>query len=49
MDQDITQAQGAGLRQLRERVQMVFQDPLASLNPRQASACGPAAPTCHRP
>jgi peptide/nickel transport system ATP-binding protein len=33
MAQDITQAQGAGLRQLRERVQMVFQDPLASLNP----------------
>ena len=32
--QDITRTEGAGLRTLRRRMQMVFQDPFASLNPR---------------
>ena len=31
---DVTNARGAALRQLRARVQMVFQDPASSLNPR---------------
>ena len=33
--QDVTRAAGAELRALRRRVQIVFQDPFASLNPRQ--------------
>ena len=32
--QDITQVNGEPLRQLRRHMQMVFQDPYASLNPR---------------
>jgi oligopeptide transport system ATP-binding protein len=32
--QDVTQAQGSALRTLRRRMQLVFQDPYASLNPR---------------
>jgi len=33
-DEDLVQAKGEDLRQIRKRVQMVFQDPFASLNPR---------------
>jgi peptide/nickel transport system ATP-binding protein len=33
--QDITRLRDSGLRDLRNRMQMVFQDPLASLDPRQ--------------
>jgi len=33
-DQDLAQLAGEDLRQLRRRVQMIFQDPFASLNPR---------------
>jgi len=33
-DVDLAQLQGESLRQARQRVQMVFQDPYASLNPR---------------
>lgn len=33
-DQDWLGARGAGLRLLRRRMQMIFQDPVASLNPR---------------
>src|SRR5947209_10342785 len=33
-DKDLAQMQGEDLRQMRRRVQMVFQDPYASLNPR---------------
>ncbi|HZF76249.1 MAG TPA: dipeptide ABC transporter ATP-binding protein [Acetobacteraceae bacterium] len=32
--EDVTKAHGAALRQLRRRMQVVFQDPYASLNPR---------------
>ena len=33
--EDVTEARGAALRGLRRRAQMIFQDPFASLNPRQ--------------
>src|SRR2546421_4168158 len=33
-DQDLAKLEGERLRQMRRRVQMVFQDPFASLNPR---------------
>ena len=33
--QDITQAKGGDLRDLRREMQMIFQDPFASLNPRK--------------
>lgn len=33
-DQDLLQAKGARLRQLRQQIQIVFQDPYASLDPR---------------
>ena len=34
--EDITHAKGKNLRHLRQRMQMVFQDPYSSLNPRQS-------------
>lgn len=37
-DTDLTQLQGESLRQVRRRLQMIFQDPYASLNPRQTVA-----------
>ena len=44
---DFTQAAGLGLRAARKHIQMVFQDPFASLNPRrrvgQIIADGPIA------
>ena len=33
-DQDLTELKGEGLRQMRRNMQMIFQDPYASLNPR---------------
>ena len=36
--QDITTAKGAALRGVRRRMQMIFQDPYASLNPRMTAA-----------
>ena len=32
---DLTAMQGEALRQMRRRVQLIFQDPIASLNPRR--------------
>jgi len=32
---DFTQSRGAGLRDARKHIQMVFQDPFTSLNPRR--------------
>jgi oligopeptide/dipeptide ABC transporter ATP-binding protein len=32
---DVTNARGSGIRHIRDRVQMVFQDPFSSLNPRR--------------
>jgi peptide/nickel transport system ATP-binding protein len=34
--QDLSELNGEGLRKMRRRMQMVFQDPLASLDPRQS-------------
>jgi peptide/nickel transport system ATP-binding protein len=34
-DQDLTAMQGEALRRMRRRVQLIFQDPIASLNPRR--------------
>jgi len=36
--QDITRAEGSTLRGVRRRMQMIFQDPYASLNPRMTAA-----------
>ena len=36
--QDITHVEGAALRGVRRRMQMIFQDPYASLNPRMTAA-----------
>jgi oligopeptide/dipeptide ABC transporter ATP-binding protein len=36
--QDITEAEGETLRAVRRRMQMIFQDPYASLNPRMTAA-----------
>jgi oligopeptide transport system ATP-binding protein len=36
--QDITTAEGSTLRSVRRRMQMIFQDPYASLNPRMTAA-----------
>src|SRR5215203_6770322 len=33
--QDLTKMQGDTLRRMRRRVQLIFQDPIASLNPRR--------------
>ena len=33
-DQDLTELKGEGLRRMRRNMQMIFQDPYASLNPR---------------
>ncbi len=33
--EDLTAMQGEGLRKIRRRVQLIFQDPIASLNPRR--------------
>src|SRR3981189_2749453 len=35
--QDLTAMQGDTLRRMRQRVQLIFQDPIASLNPRRRS------------
>src|SRR3979490_2047200 len=34
-NQDLTAMQGDALRRMRQRVQLIFQDPIASLNPRR--------------
>ena len=35
--QNLTAMQGDALRKMRQRVQLIFQDPIASLNPRRRS------------
>ena len=42
--QDVTHAEGQGLRNLRRDMQMVFQDPYGSLNPRHPVGAIIAAP-----
>src|SRR4051794_28568249 len=34
-DQELTKLRGSALRRLRPRLQMIFQDPISSLNPRR--------------
>ena len=46
--QDITHASEATLRRLRARMQMVFQNPLSSLNPRRTILASVAAPLVAR-
>jgi ABC-type oligopeptide transport system ATPase subunit len=46
--QDITHAGETALRPLRARMQMIFQNPLASLNPRRSVAASVAAPLIAR-
>jgi peptide/nickel transport system ATP-binding protein len=45
---DITRAKGGELRRLRQRMQMVFQDPYASLNPRRTIGDSIAEPLAVR-
>jgi len=42
--QDVTRVQGADLRRFRRRIQMVFQDPYSSLNPRLSARQSVAEP-----
>ncbi len=46
--QDITRATDAALRPLRARMQMIFQNPLAALNPRRTVLASVAAPLLAR-
>jgi peptide/nickel transport system ATP-binding protein len=46
--QDITHADEAAMRPLRARMQMIFQNPLAALNPRRGIAASVAAPLLAR-
>jgi ABC-type oligopeptide transport system ATPase subunit len=46
--QDITRAGDAALRPLRARMQMIFQNPLAALNPRRSVLASVAAPLIAR-
>ena len=42
--QDVTSVEGAALRKLRRRFQMIFQDPYASLNPRMTAGATVSEP-----
>ena len=42
--QDVTSVEGAALRRLRRRFQMIFQDPYASLNPRMTAGATVSEP-----